>query len=68
MSITFENECVGCPPEMGCMGDSCPNRKVAHYFCDKCDTEVDSPGDLYEVDGVDLCEDCLKDKFRKEYY
>jgi hypothetical protein len=27
-----------------------------------------SPENLYEVDGVDLCEDCLKDKFRKEYY
>ncbi len=67
MSVVFENECVGCPPEMGCLEDSCPNRRVAHYFCDKCDAEV-SPEDLYEVDDVDLCEDCLKEKFRKEYY
>ena len=67
MSVTFENECVGCPPEIGCLGDSCPNRKVAHYFCDKCDAEV-SLEDLYEVDDEDLCEDCLKEKFRKEYY
>lgn len=67
MSIILENECVGCPPNMGCLGDSCPKRKVAHYYCDKCDADVD-PEDLYEVDGVDLCVDCLKDKFRKAYY
>ena len=67
MSVTFENECVGCPPERGCLGDSCPNRRVEHFFCDKCDAEV-SPGELYEVDGEDLCEDCLKERFRKEYY
>ena len=66
MSVTLENECVGCPPNMGCLGDSCPNRNVAHYRCDKCDAEVD-PEDLYDVDGVDLCEDCLKAKYRKEY-
>lgn len=67
MSVTFENECVGCPPEIGCAGDTCPNRRVAHYFCDKCDAEV-SIGELYDVDGEDLCEDCLKERFRKEYY
>lgn len=67
MSIIFENECVGCPPDMGCLGDACPKRSVAHFYCDKCDAEVD-PEDLYEVDDVDLCIDCLKDKFRKEYY
>lgn len=66
MSVTLENECVGCPPNMGCLGDSCPNRNVAHYYCDKCGAEVD-PEDLYDVDGVDLCEDCLKAMYRKEY-
>lgn len=47
--------------------NNCPKGKVAHYYCDKCDAEVD-PEDLYEVDGVDLCVDCLKDMFRKEYH
>lgn len=67
MSIRYENECVGCPPERGCLGDSCPNRRVAHYYCDKCDEEVPLDG-LYEADETDLCEECLKDKFRKEHY
>lgn len=68
MSVVLENECVGCPPERGCLGDACPNRNVAHYYCDKCDAEVDSSEELYEVDGEDLCECCLKERFRKEYY
>ena len=34
--IKYEDECVGCPPEMGCMGNSCPNRNVKHLYCDKC--------------------------------
>lgn len=67
MSIVFEDECVGCPPEMGCLGSVCPNKNVAHYYCDKCDEEV-PPDELYEVDGEDLCAECLKAKFRKEYY
>lgn len=67
VSIVYEDECVGCPPERGCLGNACPNKNVAHYYCDKCDAEV-SAGELYEVDDEDLCEDCLKTKFRKEYY
>ena len=67
MSVVFEDNCLDCPPELGCMGDACPNRREAHYFCDKCDEEV-SPEGLYEVDDEDLCENCLKDLFRKEYY
>lgn len=67
MSVVFEDGCVGCPSEMGCIGDSCPNKHEAHYYCDKCDAEV-SAGELYEVDDEDLCVDCLKERFRKEYY
>lgn len=63
--IRTENECVGCPPEMGCLGSCCPNRDVPHYYCDKCDTEIGAD-EIYEVDGFELCEDCLKDRFRKE--
>lgn len=60
-----ENQCVGCPPEIGCMGSACPNRNVKVIYCDKCGEEID-PDNVYEVDGDDLCEDCLKKKFRKE--
>lgn len=60
----IENQCVGCPPNMGCMGSACPNRNVEIVICDICGEEIDLD-DLYEVDGEDLCESCLKDRFRK---
>ena len=58
------NMCCDCAvPAYPCLGSSCPNRNVPVYFCDKCDCEIDS--DIYEVDGEELCEDCLKDMFRR---
>lgn len=62
--IEYSNECVGCPPEMGCLGDSCPNRNVPHYVCDKCGIEYE-PTELYDVYGEHLCEDCMKLQFPK---
>ena len=59
--IKYEDECVGCPPEMGCIGDSCPNRNVPHLYCDKCGEECE---ELYLYDKEELCEDCLKKQFR----
>ena len=58
--IIHESGCVGCPKEMGCLGDSCPNRNVTIYTCDDCENEV-SLGyeDLYEYDGKQLCLGCL---------
>ena len=40
MSRWTENECVGCPPNMGCLGAGCPNRNVLHIECDECGEEV----------------------------
>ena len=60
--VEYENECVGCPPEIGCLGDACPNRNVPHYYCDECNSEM---GEVYDVDGEELCEDCLKKRFLK---
>lgn len=48
------NECVGCPPELGCIGDSCKYRRVPHWYCDECGAE----GTLYYVDGRELCAEC----------
>ena len=62
--VEYESQCVGCPPERGCLGDSCPNRNVKVTYCDCCGYEIEE--DVYEVDGEDLCEDCLKEKFKKE--
>ena len=60
--IKYENKCVGCPKEMGCMGDSCPNRNVKHLYCDKCGDDVE---ELYNFLGEELCEECLLKTFEK---
>lgn len=60
--IKYENECVGCPPEMGCMGDSCPNRDVQHLYCDRCGEDCE---ELFIFDGEELCEDCLKNSLER---
>ena len=63
--IKFINECVGCPPERGCLGESCSNRHVPLLVCDECGCE---PDELYIVDGEQICSDCLKEHFDKIDY
>lgn len=55
----IENECVGCPPEMGCLGGACPHQNVPHYYCDRCGEETT----LHHYDGEELCADCLLEEF-----
>jgi hypothetical protein len=55
----IENECVGCPPEIGCFGISCPNRNVVRFYCDRCGAE----GTLYHYDSEELCQECLLKEF-----
>lgn len=55
--VRLENECVGCPPEMGCLGSSCPNRAVPNFYCDDCGHGLSSD-ELYDVDGNMLCSFC----------
>lgn len=62
MAIRYENECVGCPPDMGCLGVACPNRRVPHLYCDKCKQEVD---DLYDYDDKQICLDCIVKQLKK---
>ena len=59
--IKYENECVGCPPEMGCLGNSCPYKNVPHFYCNKCGKEKD----LYHFDGEELCIDCIEGLLEK---
>lgn len=62
----YLNECCDCAtPAYPCRGESCPNRRVLHIYCDKCDTDIE--GDVYEIDDEHFCEDCLKEKFKKVY-
>lgn len=56
--IKYENDCVGCPPEMGCLGSSCPNRNVPYYYCDRCGEEVDA---YFDINGEMICDDCAHD-------
>lgn len=52
----YENECCGCAtPAYPCLGSSCPNRNVVHFYCDKCGEE----DTLYHFDGEELCIDCI---------
>ena len=55
----IENECIDCPKELGCMGDACPNRNVARFYCDRCGDK----NTLYHYDGEELCADCLIEQF-----
>lgn len=62
--LTYENQCVGCTSMgLSCMGTTCPNRNVRVYYCDKCGDELE---EVYDVDGEELCEECLKDMFRRD--
>lgn len=64
----IENFCCGCAtPNYPCRGASCPNRNVTVYYCDKCDPKCEAPlEEVFEVDGKELCEDCLKEMFLKK--
>ena len=63
--IKYENLCVDCTAlGLHCLGVGCPNHKpVEVHVCDQCENVLD---DIYEVEGAELCEDCLKEMFRKD--
>lgn len=56
----IENECVGCPAGVPCLGPTCPNRNVVRYYCDIC-KEESYP--LFEHDGAEWCAACLLEQF-----
>jgi hypothetical protein len=55
-------EVSGC---VGCGLSPCYHCKGLEITCDECGSEIDSYYEIYDVDGEELCEECLKDKFRK---
>ena len=62
--VKIENHCVGCRESgLHCLGSTCPNRRVEVWYCDKCGEELGE--DIYFADEEDLCEECLREKFRK---
>lgn len=59
----IENQCCDCAvPGYPCRGSACPLTRVEVHYCDHCDEEID---EIYDVDGEELCEECLKDMFRR---
>ena len=57
--IKYEDLCVDCDY---CIGFGCPyKKKTPVHYCDECGCELD---DVYEVDDEELCEECLKKRFR----
>ena len=57
----IKNHCCNCAvPGYPCRGSACPERRVEVYYCDKCGCELD---EIYDGDGEELCESCLKEKF-----
>jgi hypothetical protein len=63
--IEYENRCCGCAtPGYPCLGSACDLRRVPVYYCDGCGIELDED-EIYEVDDDDLCEECLKERFKK---
>ena len=59
--LKYEDHCVGCSDGLPCLGSRCPNKNVPVYYCDECGEEMD---EVYE-DGDELCEECLKKRYRK---
>ena len=59
----IEDRCVDCG--LPCIGSRCPHKNVIVYYCDSCEEELGC--EFYVVDGEELCEDCLKERFRKEW-
>ena len=62
--VKYENHCRGCAvPGYPCRGDACSLVNVEVHYCDKCHEEI-VQDEIYDVDGEELCEDCLKERFK----
>lgn len=55
----YVNECVGCPPEMGCLGSACPNKHIPYYKCDICGEDELTEESMYNED---ICNACANDE------
>lgn len=58
--VKYENECVGCPSDMGCLGNSCIYKSVKRLYCDKCGNEIDADEEYFGFTAEDMyCENCF---------
>ncbi len=67
--VKFENHCCDCATvAYPCLGNRCPNRRIAVCYCDNCDPNHNYPLDeAFEINGIDVCLECLKKEFKKEF-
>jgi len=63
--VRYENQCVGCPKELGCTKPNCRYWNVPIWVCDSCGEE---DTDLWEYEGKDLCKDCLLEAVPKIHH
>lgn len=66
--IKLMDHCCGCATgERGCRGNACSNMNVPVLCCDICEEPFEDMlnDDVYDVDGEEICEECLKEKFKK---
>ena len=62
--IKYENRCCDCATgSYHCLGATCSLLNVPITYCDECGDEI--AGDVYEVDDEELCEECLKERFKR---
>ena len=60
----IENHCCDCATDgYPCLGSLCSRRNVEVHYCDQCKEEIE---EIYDVDGKELCEECLKEMFRRD--
>ena len=63
--VRFENDCCDCAvPAYPCRGADCPNRHVAHVYCDNCGGEVVDDDLWDDGNGMYICTDCLERKLQ----
>ena len=58
--IVYQNECVGCPPSMGCLGEACSRKQVEYFYCDCCGDETDK---LFITERGEICLKCLLEDY-----
>ena len=58
----IKNDCVGCPPEIGCLGSTCPYINVEYFFCDDCGREA-----MYIFEGRHYCQKCAEELVDSEF-
>lgn len=64
--IVYEDMCVGCPPELGCLGRGCPyGEPIPIHVCDRCENNSDDC--LYIYEDEELCYNCVYDQIKRDY-